>query len=330
LPADTWPWSALGLAAMPGDARDIRRGYARALKQIDQAKDISGFEALRAAYQSALDLFEDAGGEGRAEARPPPRPSPRPAGPLVPDPIAQAREVGSPDKPPPGLQAAPLALTLDLVAAEPPAQDPRPAAAEALFRLIRDPGPELSADARYLQVLAHPLAEDPDYKGAIRTAIARRISLGLRDNDLGETALEPGTSQESLAALNKDYHWLDDLRAFRADFGQNEPLLALMIGQLYSEQDLKPRLPPIRPKTRWGRFEAALGPFGPFLAWAAFFGTFTSIGALEHSPYQCIPILILTGLAILVIAQVMWNLTRMLCTKLVRLWKWAARLRLRH
>lgn len=53
-----WPWSELGMKSQPEDPRDIRRAYARRLKEIDQATDIAGFETLRRAYEHALRMAE--------------------------------------------------------------------------------------------------------------------------------------------------------------------------------------------------------------------------------------------------------------------------------
>jgi hypothetical protein len=50
-----WPWSLLGLEPT-ADIRGIRIAYARALKQIDQQNDVSGFQALREARDEAATL----------------------------------------------------------------------------------------------------------------------------------------------------------------------------------------------------------------------------------------------------------------------------------
>jgi len=48
----------LGVSAQAGP-REIRRAYAQALKKIDQAGDIAGFQLLREAYEQALELRHD-------------------------------------------------------------------------------------------------------------------------------------------------------------------------------------------------------------------------------------------------------------------------------
>jgi hypothetical protein len=77
-----WPWSALGLEA-PAQAPQIRKAYARALKAIDQQRDVAGFQALREARDEALASARDAvvqdadapilAGRGRSLEGSPPR-----------------------------------------------------------------------------------------------------------------------------------------------------------------------------------------------------------------------------------------------------------------
>jgi hypothetical protein len=66
-----WPWSVLGVDRVPPTTGDIRRAYARALKVIDQAKDIEGFAALRQAYEGGIAMRENRTkqGEIRKERR---------------------------------------------------------------------------------------------------------------------------------------------------------------------------------------------------------------------------------------------------------------------
>ena len=56
LPEPGWPWDVLGLPGLPREEAEIRRAYARALKKIDQARDIEGFTALREAFEMALNI----------------------------------------------------------------------------------------------------------------------------------------------------------------------------------------------------------------------------------------------------------------------------------
>ena len=47
------PWTVLGLKG-PADRSEVRRAYARRLKQVSPEDDPKGFEQLRVAYEAAL------------------------------------------------------------------------------------------------------------------------------------------------------------------------------------------------------------------------------------------------------------------------------------
>jgi protein TonB len=78
--------SRLGLAE-DADERQVRRAYARELKQIDQERDLEGFQHLRACYEAALDWAA----RRAAGAAPAPVPAPVP----VPMPASVPAEAGA-------------------------------------------------------------------------------------------------------------------------------------------------------------------------------------------------------------------------------------------
>lgn len=62
-----WPWSVLETDA-GADERTVRRAYARILKQQRADDDPDAFQALRNAYEHALQLTRNAAAEGTTVA----------------------------------------------------------------------------------------------------------------------------------------------------------------------------------------------------------------------------------------------------------------------
>ncbi len=211
-PDPQWPWSALGLGAMPPDASDIRRAYAKALKQIDQSKDIEGFANLRAAYVSGLAIREGRTSQNTAKrAR-----------------KAQATAQNTPatdidDAPP-----APQAPTADQIAAKAKA-----AARDDLLTYLATPNAVAHAGWRIADTLANPLSHDPDCAPSIRFAIASLLRNSVVSDEYSEPALPPEISAETLFALDARYGWLNDYSAFRQDFWGNTELQNLMATRAY-------------------------------------------------------------------------------------------------
>lgn len=235
-PDAKYPWSVLGLDKMPPDVKDIRRAYARALKQIDQAKDIDGFSALRAAYENALAIREGRSqrndyararaAEAKAEraiadaALPEPAPDPEPPAPPPPSP-------------------------------EDLAEQARAETAQALLDELSTESIVLSAGERINKALDSPLIEDPDHAASLRHAIANLIRSRFRQTEW-ESTLSAQIDGKTLLRLDKTYGWLSDFGAFRRDFWQNHSLLDAMATRAYGS--IKPPPPPVmRPKTRAGR-----------------------------------------------------------------------------
>lgn len=258
-PEGKWPWSVLGLDKMPEDAKDIRRAYARALKQIDQASDIEGFSKLRAAYENAVALREnrtlrnDQARARKTEAKVEQQAKSEASEPAVATPAPNA-----------GPNAGPAPKPAPMPSFEPPAP-PQPAPEELAARaraqeaskLVDFLGTEnvvLSGGARINQVLDNPLSRDPDHADAIRFAIVQVIRSRFRQSS-EESVLSPQIDRETMLRLNEAYGWLSDFGAFRRDFWNNPNLLDAMATRAYGSirAPTPPPLPPKPPKTKLGR-----------------------------------------------------------------------------
>lgn len=145
------PWTLLDLP--PGSPLpEIRRAYARKLKQIDADADPQGFQSLREAYETALKLAK-----GQAPALPLPAFAP----PQEPDVTRDATGAEPPDVAP----AAPGGDPQDARAFEDNAYDP-----ELFTRIHR--GDDLPNDAlRLIDVLRDPRMADPHLASAVEAEI---------------------------------------------------------------------------------------------------------------------------------------------------------------
>lgn len=238
-----WPWDALGLAEQPEDSATVRKAYARALKQIDQAQDIAGFSALRQAYEAGLAQCERRKG---AKAASPPAAMPEAAAPTAP-PTGEA--LGEP-------AVAPVPR---------PAIEPQPKQRllpDALKDLVADLNREnllQSVSLRIENALNSPLADEP----AVRRAIARQVLRRYRPEPNAMGDLAPDLNALTLKACNERYHWLEDRRAFQADFGSNWDLLSVIALRVYGQM---PRAPSHEASPEKEGFWQILRPALPFLA----------------------------------------------------------------
>ena len=109
-------WQQLGIEPTE-DLREIKRAYARRLKQCQPEDDPDGFQRLRAAYETVLRELEGAGRASRPLPRARPVPPPEPA--LA----AEDESVGQPFEVPPQVIPRPPVRTA-IVPPPPPPPDP--------------------------------------------------------------------------------------------------------------------------------------------------------------------------------------------------------------
>lgn len=201
-----WPWSVLGLEQMPPTAADVRRAYARALKKIDQSKDIEGFAALRAAYEAALAQREKA--DGRNAERRANRAAEHAK--TSPEPAAEPPQAVQPD-------AATLAAQAE----------------QAAFTALLHEG--LSTDAgepdevRMLAILDSRFMEDPARRDQIGRAFATALRAGLRWSSAEDGDLNPAFSPRLVNRLDAAFGWLSDQAAFLQVFGRHDLLQHLLL-----------------------------------------------------------------------------------------------------
>lgn len=148
-----WPWSTLGAEGPLETPAEVRRAYSRRLKEGDWSKDVAGFEALREAYEAALNRT----GGGRRPRQvvkdlpPPPKPEHRPPRPA-------AAGIANPPAPEPERAEDPVEPAPETP--PPPAPAP-PRPVNDNDRALPDDGPEIAAD-RPAPPANEPAADEPD------------------------------------------------------------------------------------------------------------------------------------------------------------------------
>ena len=215
-PDPSWPWAVLGLPAMPKETTDIRRAYAKALKQIDQTTDIAGFANLRFAYEQALIIRERRNAQNTAK---------------------RARKAVVVEKDLPRTDDSfhpPEAIDPVLSAAQIAANKKNTDLTDLLIFIVTA---KTSADLgkRIADTLANPLSADPDCAPQIRAALASLLRNAIVSDDYNEPALPPEWTADTLFALDGRYGWLNDYTAFRQDFWGNTTLQDLMATRAYKK-----------------------------------------------------------------------------------------------
>jgi hypothetical protein len=195
-----WPHDVLGLTAPPETQADIRRAYAKRLKTIDQSTDITGFTALRHAYEAALAMVES------HEQPPAPQATPDTAPPPEPPPLTNPAP--APTQPDPDLRRLTTLLTTY--------GDGRPLA------------------DRITEILAHPLSQNPDHAPTLRRAIAKAL-INTSQPGSDDRNLPVSITQALLLYLDRYYGWLSDYTAFAADFPGDTELLDLMATRAFPD-----------------------------------------------------------------------------------------------
>jgi len=213
-----WPYSVLGVAG-DADRGAVRKAYARQLKQIDQAEDPEGFQALRNAYEAALRRVEGPGPRHtptpRQAVRPPPAPAPTMPPKTIPKPSAPQQTAPKPHEPSP----------IDVL----------------LARVSSHTDGETDM-VRLTDILDAPALSDPFVSDAVERAIYNYLLTNIADESDGQPYFQLRTSNGTLhrppasggmrsllKRLDDTFGWQSDQVRMRSRFrGYNRFLIAAM------------------------------------------------------------------------------------------------------
>lgn len=261
--AKGWPWDVLDLPRAPETTAEVRRAYAKRLKTIDQAKDIAGFEALRSAYEAALQRVEHKARKAAAKAASktvaePAEPSDLGAVEVAPDLAPSLPDRASATEDPRAGSAQP-----DDLPGPPPIQSPEDRLRIRLG-LLSEKNILLSPNAQVQAILDEPEFQSPELDQMLRQGLAEYIRSQLLWNHLNEPYLRhPGVTADLLKALDARFGWLSDYSAFRRDFWGDTHILEAMVDA--AEIDRTPAPLPPTVSTGWrGWIERAIPHSWPF------------------------------------------------------------------
>jgi hypothetical protein len=251
--AKGWPWDVLDLPRAPETTADVRRAYAKRLKTIDQGKDIAGFEALRSAYEAALQRVEQKARKAKSKTvAEPAEPSDLGAVEVAPDLAPSLPDRSSATEDPRAGSAQP-----DDLPGPPPIQSPEDRLRIRLG-LLSEKNILLSPNAQVQAILDEPAFQSPELDQMIRQGLAQYIRSQLLWNHLNEPYLRhPGVTADLLKALDARFGWLSDYSAFRRDFWGDTHILEAMVDA--AEIDRTPAPLPPTVSTGWrGWIERAI------------------------------------------------------------------------
>lgn len=206
-----WPYSVLGVDG-GADRGAVRKAYARQLKQIDQAQDPEGFQALRKAYEAALARLD------RAKPAAPPKPQLASAPPMpAPEPASDIATIPRPPKTESPPQHAPVMAPSD---------------ADVLLARVTTFKDGEADITRLSKILDAPALSDPLLADAVEREIYQFLQTSISHNSNGQPCFNlrmshgaihrppaSGPMPNLLKKLDHTFGWQSDQVRMRARFG---------------------------------------------------------------------------------------------------------------